>query len=622
MLGAVVARGRLFAAPRRAPPPAARRQRAHAAAAAVAPGERGGGGEEKQQQKQRERAPLPKKNAEINLTCDSLAYGGLGVCRTDEGVVVFCERALPGERLVARVSKRRRGYLEAFKLQTLSPHADAAEARCEHFGTCGGCKLQNLDYDAQLRHKRAQVVDLMQRVGRWERAAAETLVHEPTVGAASEYGYRNKMEFSLSTRQWTAAKPTKRVKAAKDKAEDVAGSDGASGGGVEGDGETGSIHAGGAAGAEEEQRPFFMGLHAPGRFDKVVPIRRCEIQSEPGNAVLKLVAARAQELGLQAYDPVDHTGFLRHLMVRSGKDPADPSRAGVMVNIITATDERHAELDVLARELVETVPEVCTVVHNVTPPRGGGRGGGGAQPSVGERTLEGAGYIVEELRGLRFRISANSFFQTNTEQAERLYELAAEAADLRPDETLLDLFCGTGTIGLSMARGAKEVHGFELSASAVEDANKNAADNGITNATFHLGDLGSAMKDLDNALPNPDVVITDPNRPGMSGKLLRWLRRCGARRIVYVSCNPSTMARDLQVLCAPPVRPGEGDTPPEAGADQSNAEAAEASAKKKKHGAYRSSKPQFQYDLEGITVLDLFPHSHHAECVATLTLAP
>ena len=460
------------------------------------------------------------------------------------------------------------------------------------------------------------MVELLRRVGGWQSEAAEALVGAP-VGADAIYNYRNKMEFSVSTRVWTDAKPPKKTReqrAAEKAALDTDLLGEVRSGDADADGNANADSGADAdsdAQAPPQPREFFMGMHAPGRFDKVVPIRRCEIQSEAGNAVFELVVRRAKDLGLEAYDPCDHTGYFRHLMLRSGKRPEAPEREGLMVNFITADDPaQEAIIDTLAREIADTVPEVCTVVHNVTAARGGG-----AQKSHGERVLLGDGCIVEELRGLRFRISANSFFQTNTAQAEKLYALAAEAAELRSEDRLLDLFCGTGTIGLSMAKECKEVHGFELAESAVRDARKNAALNDIDNATFHLGDLASAMKDLDAALPHPDVVITDPNRPGMSNRLVKWIRRCGARRVVYVSCNPSTCARDLALLCAPPVRPGE-DAPP----SEEELAALSNKARKRAEKDYdKSSKPQFQYRLEKVTPLDLFPHTHHVEAITVLT---
>ncbi|XP_074290085.1 uncharacterized protein LOC141616832 [Silene latifolia] len=487
----------------------------------------------------------PKRGQTLELVCESLAFKGKGVCKVPEtGFVLMCDRALPGEKFVGRVTRRKGSYAEVMKLRTLLPHQHAVDAPCEYASHCGGCKTQNLSYEAQLRYKEEQVRELMIHVGKISNKQSEFVsIMKPIVPCAIQFHYRNKMEFSFSTRKWVPRELMEE--------EQVSGND------------------------------YALGLHAPGFFDKVLDINKCFLQSEPANAVLLAVQDcwRDQSLALSPYDVHSHAGFLKHLVIRTGRD-VQSGKPEIMVNFVTSAYKPE-----LLKPLVEKVSaftEVVSIVNNINTSVG--------STSIGEaeHVLYGKSMITEILRGLTFQISANSFFQTNAHQAEVLYKLIEEVAGLKGDgsEIVLDLFCGTGTIGLTLARRAKHVYGYEVVAQAISDAHQNADLNGINNATFVQGDLNKIDENFGKSFPRPDVVISDPNRPGMHMKLIKFLLKLKAPRIVYVSCNPATCARDIDYLC-------------------------HGSVDHKIEGCYR---------LQSVQPVDMFPHTPHIECVCLLDL--
>jgi 23S rRNA (uracil-5-)-methyltransferase RumA len=328
---------------------------------------------------------------------------------------------------------------------------------------------------------------------------------------------------------------------------------------------------------------FALGLHAPGRFDKVLPIDHCLLQHDISNQVLAMI----QEFGeknvhqLPPYDVRTHEGFLKHLTIRSGRD-CNTGELQLMVNFVTK-DDKPELLQPLVDHISASFPQLVSIVNNVNTSIG--------PSSVGEKehVLHGVGFITEHLRGLVFEISANSFFQTNTDQAEVLYQCVEEQCKLKGDssEIVLDLFCGTGSIGLSIASRVKHVYGYELVPEAVADARRNADRNGILNATFIQGDLNKLTGDFGKDFPKPDIVITDPNRPGMHLKLISYLLKLKARRIVYVSCNPATCARDLNLLC---------------------------------HSQGGELGMETRYQLVHVQPVDMFPQTFHIECICTLEL--
>lgn len=460
-------------------------------------------------------APL-KKGTEHEFTIESLAYGGRGVSKVD-GFVVFVKNAIPGQKVRALVYKKRKGFAEARPLEIISESENAVEAPCEHFSHCGGCTIQNLDYEEQLRQKQAQVEGIFQH-----QAGLENLVVDEVVPADDTFHYRNKMEFSFSNRRWVL----------KDE-------------------------------PENSNTDFALGLHIPGRYDKILNISECHIQQTLGNDILNHVRKCAEEQELKPYDVKTHIGFLRHLVLRFGVNTGD-----VMVNLVTSYENTDL-LNSMADSLTKTFPQITSVINNVNTRKG--------DTAYGEKELLlfGVPSITEKLGDLTFEISANSFFQTNTKQAEKLYETALNGCGLTGKEIVYDLYCGTGSISLFLAKSAKEVHGFEWIVSAIEDAVRNAVNNGIGNAFFHKANLDRPLDGVKD-LPKPDVIVLDPPRAGVGRKTLQFAAESGAEKIVYVSCNPSTQARDVVFL-------------------QENG-----------------------LSLSRVAMVDMFPHTPHIETVAVL----
>ncbi len=458
-----------------------------------------------------------RKGDELELKIESLAYGGRGIARVGE-LVVFVKKAIPGQTVRALVYRKKKAYAEARALEILQESPHAVEPPCKHFPTCGGCKVQQLTYDQQVEQKRQQVIDIFRR-----QAGLPDFELDEVIPAEKAFNYRNKMEFTVSNRRWLVA------------------------------------------GAPDPVNPnFALGLHIPGRFDKILDIEQCHIQPEIGNDIINVVRDQALELGLKPYDLKTHNGFIRHLALRFTK-----CASAVMVNIVTSWENPEA-LTPLVATLVEKFPQIVSIVNNINTRRG--------DAAYGEKEIlmHGEPTIIEQLDDLQFEISANSFFQTNSSQAEKLYTAVLDGADLTGTETVFDLFCGTGSISLFLAKKAREVHGFELVNSAVEDATRNALSNLITNARFYSANLDFFFQKAPQAqeLPSPDVVVIDPPRAGLHEKLAKALPKFGAGRIVYVSCNPTTQARDARFLL------------------------------------------DSGYQLEKMTMVDMFPHTPHIETVA------
>ncbi len=449
-------------------------------------------------------APV-RRGEELELQIDSLAYGGNGVSRLN-GFVVFVRGGLPGDRVRAQVTKTKRGFAEATALAVLDPSAERVEAPCPHFGICGGCRFQDLDYDAQAAAKEQQVRDSLVRIGRIAEAPVESIVP-----AASLYHYRNKLEYSFT-----------------------AGEDG-----------------------------IDLGFHRAGRWDEVIGLEVCLLTTDLGNAIREAVRDWAREEKLEPYDQANGEGYLRHLVFREGRNTGQ-----ALVVLVTAPGERFETgyfVDVLRR-----FPEVRSIhwAVNDTPAE---------QTNVPTKLLWGDEAIEERLLGLRVRVRPGAFLQTNTEMAERLYAIAGEFAGLTGTENVFDLYCGTGTIGLSLAPHAQKVWGLEISEEAVACAIENAELNGIGNASFYAGNVGQTIEELVEQAGLPDVVIVDPPRAGLAGKALRRLGELGAPKIVYVSCNPTTLASDVKVL-----------------------------------------HEDFRYELVRCRPIDMFPHTPHVESVSLL----
>ncbi|MBI4610813.1 MAG: 23S rRNA (uracil(1939)-C(5))-methyltransferase RlmD [Candidatus Rokubacteria bacterium] len=451
-----------------------------------------------------------KRGDVLSLTIDDLAFGGEGVGRAN-GYVVFVRGGIPGDRLRVRLVQARsrfgRGVIEAIE----APSPDRVEAPCPYFGRCGGCRLQHTAYPAQLAFKARQVVECLARIG----GLSEVPVR-PIIGAPEVFGYRNKMEFTV-----------------------VRGGEGRSGEPV-------------------------VGLHEADRYDVVLDIERCLLQSETMNLLLAEARRAFRERGLSVYEQESGDGLLRFLMLREGKRTGE-----AMVNVVTSAPQ-FSDLVPLADQIRRRVPQTASVVLNVNPKK--------ASVAVGVEShlLAGREHITESLGGLTFQISANSFFQTNTVQAERLFSLVEESTALTGSETVVDLYSGTGAISLLLARRCRWVYGIEVAPAAVDDAVRNAELNGIANCTFLAGEVRYVLPDLIGQGVRASVVVADPPRAGFHPRALRALLTLGPARIVYISCNPSTMARDLGELC---------------------------------RGGYRA---------DWVQPIDMFPHTPHIEAVARL----
>ncbi|MCJ8503044.1 23S rRNA (uracil(1939)-C(5))-methyltransferase RlmD [Desulfatitalea alkaliphila] len=429
-----------------------------------------------------------KKGQEIELDITAIAFGGRGLTRL-EGMAVFVDGAVPGDRVLARVYKKKQRYAEARVVSLISPSPDRVPAPCPYSGYCGGCKWQFLDYERQLVYKQQHVQEALAHIG-----GVEGVPVHPTLGSDAIYGYRNKMEFSCAERRWLLPEELGR--------EDV------------------------AAG-------MALGLHVPGTFDKVLDIEACLLQPDTGNRILGDVRRYIQASLLPVYGLRSHEGFWRFLVLRHST--ADDQW---MVNLVTASSERE-QVQPLADLLAEKYPAVVSVVNNVTDSRAG--------VAVGqyEVPLVGAPMMLERIGPFEFELSANSFFQTNTRGAARLYDTVEEYTGLTGAETVLDLYCGTGTIAIYLAGQAREVIGLEVVESAVADARRNCGRNGIDNCRFVAGDIRRTLPALD---ARPEVMIIDPPRAGMHADVVAAVLALAPERIVYVSCNPATLARDLGLM--------------------------------------------------------------------------
>jgi 23S rRNA (uracil1939-C5)-methyltransferase len=449
-------------------------------------------------------APVTK-DQELELTIDRLAYGGNGVARLN-GFVVFVRRGLPGDTVRARVTKVQRRHAEALATEVVKPSPLRVEAPCAHYPACGGCRFQDLAYEKQVEAKQEQVGDALQRIG-----GVPDPPLEPIVPAEEVFHYRNKLEYSFTQL------------------------------------------ADGPA----------LGFHKAGRWDEVLEIEKCWLTTDLGNAIRNAVRDWARGDRLVAYDQSEHTGYLRHLVVREARNTGQ-----VLVQLVTAPGEKFDTGGFV--DTLRQFPEVRSIHWAVNETEA-------EVTNLPTQLLWGDEAIEEQLCGLRFRVRPNAFLQTNTRMAERLYGLAREYAALAGGETVYDLYCGIGTIGLVLAGEALTVWGIEVSEESVACALENAELNGIGNAAFFAGNVGQSLRDLHARSGDPDVVVVDPPRAGLAGKALKRLGEIGAPRVVYVSCNPTTLAADVKRL-----------------------------------------RDDYGYTLRRTRPVDLFPHTPHVESVSLL----
>jgi 23S rRNA (uracil1939-C5)-methyltransferase len=459
----------------------------------------------------------------LELRIESIGFEGKAIARKD-GFVYFVDGGVPGDLVVAEVRKQKKSYAEARIVEILESSPARETPRCRYFGTCGGCKWQHLAYAEQCAWKKQNVQDAFERLGK----VPYTALHD-TLPADSQFYYRNKMEFSFGDSRWLTSDEIAR--------------------------------------GENINKHFALGLHIPGRYDKVLDVEECFLQSEVSSRIVNAVRKAALERGVSIYQTRTHEGFLRNLVVRNSTASGE-----LMVILVTSPLHEDADKQMIAwfeNNFVADFPEISTAIHSVTTSKAAVAGGL-------TRTVHGSGVITEAILGVHYRVSPFSFFQTNTRQAERLFRVALDYAGDIADKTVWDLYCGTGSITLAAAQKAKFVVGIEIAESSILDARANALANGIANVEFVIEDMQKAVKkQILSRLPAPDVIIVDPPRAGLHADVVANLLEIGAPRIVYVSCNPATQARDCALLAE-------------------------------------------KYTVEDIQPVDMFPHTYHIESVARL----
>jgi 23S rRNA (uracil1939-C5)-methyltransferase len=465
-----------------------------------------------------------RKNKNILLEqvlVQDYAAEGKSLARVD-GKVIFIDNAIPGDIVDVRLSKNKKDWAEGFITAYHQYSPDRVDPVCSHFGVCGGCRWQMLPYPKQLQYKQKQVADVLERIGKVDLPPIL-----PILGAPDPLYYRNKVEYTFSNRRFLL--PGELNDPAVSPQQNVAG------------------------------------FHAKGLFDKVVDIDTCYLQEEPTNLLRKAVKEFALARDLTFYDIRLHQGFLRNLQLRVC------TTSEVMANLVLGHEDapvREALLD----HIMEKFPDLTTLLYTINTKWNDSLTG------LSPQVWHGKGYVIEKMEDFRFIIGPKSFFQTNTRQGERLYQVTREFADLTGSETVYDLYCGTGSIGIFVSRQAARIIGVELISEAIDDAKENATLNGISHARFFTGDVADVCNDAFFAAEGrPDVIITDPPRAGMHEKLVRKILEMEAPTVVYVSCNPATQARDLNLL------------------DE-------------------------KYVVTKIQPVDMFPHTHHIENVVQLKL--
>lgn len=480
---------------------------------------------------------MKKKNKRIELAdvaVTDYAAEGKALARVD-GKVIFISGAVPGDTVDLLLTKNKKDWAEARVTEVKSYSADRVDPFCQHFGVCGGCKWQMLPYHKQLQYKQQEAEQNLRRIGKVNDA--EFL---PIAGADETVYYRNKLEFTFSNKKYLLPGEMPVLADPEDKEAE-------------------------AAAFEAPRGEGALGFHVPRIFDKIIDIHECFLMDGVNNRIRNTIRDFAKEKGYSFYDIRQHTGWLRNIIIRYC------STGELMVNLCInyeAEEDRKALLD----HLLQAVPEITTLLYTINPKWND------SIYDLDPQIYFGKGYVVEKLEDLAFIISAKSFFQTNTKQAEKLYSITRDFAALTGNEIVYDLYCGTGSIGIFVSKGAKKIIGVEVIEAAIEDAKKNAELNHIEHAQFFAGDVIKICNDaFFHTHGKPDVVITDPPRAGMHEKLVLKLLEMEAPKIVYVSCNTATQARDILLLSE-------------------------------------------KYQVVKVQPVDMFPHTHHIENVALLIL--
>ncbi|MDA0986585.1 MAG: 23S rRNA (uracil(1939)-C(5))-methyltransferase RlmD [Bacteroidetes bacterium] len=463
---------------------------------------------------------LLQKQSQLEVYIESTVFGGKSIARID-GMVIFVEGCVAGDTAKVEIYKVKKQYCEAKLIEIIKPSEKRVKPECSHFGICGGCKWQNFNYQSQLIEKENHVIDSIERIGGFKNIVVEKIIPSSEI-----YFYRNKLEFSFGTKRWL-------------KKEEV-------------NDET------------KNKKEFILGFHAPERYDKLVEIDECFLESEQSNKILNFIRKYAIENKLTAYDNETKNGYLRNLVIRESKFTNE-----VLINIVTLNSD-PVVMKNLTNSLLSEFPKITTVLNNINSRL--------SQVAIGEYEViyHGNGYIQEKIGEQVFKISANSFFQTNSKQTINLYNVVKNYSDLKTTDTVFDLYCGTGTISIFISPFVKNVFGVDSEKSSIENAINNAEINKIKNCNFILGDVKNEIEKL-IIQHNPEIIILDPPRSGVHPKIIESLNKFKIKKIIYVSCNPTTLARDLKLL-------SDGG-----------------------------------YIIEKIQPVDMFPHTYHIETVVKLS---
>lgn len=455
-----------------------------------------------------------------NVTVVDAGAKGKSVGKAPDGRVIFLSNAVPGDVVDVMTTKKRKAYFEgvATKFHTLSDKR--TEPVCQHFGTCGGCKWQHMGYEHQLYFKQKEVENNLKRIGNLELPTTQ-----PILGSKEQYFYRNKMEFSFSDSRWLTQKEIDSDKDIEDR--------------------------------------NALGFHIPGMWDKILDIKKCHLQEDPSNAIRLETKQFANKNELRFFNPRKQEGLLRTLMIRT-------SSTGEIMVLIQFFEDHKEQRELLLNHLKDTFPEITSLLYVVNSK---------ANDTIYDQEIicfAGRDHIFEEMEGLQFKINAKSFYQTNSAQAYELYKVTRDFAGLTGNELVYDLYTGTGTIAQFVAKDAKKVVGVESVPEAIADAKANAVHNQISNVEFFVGDMKNVFNDdFIAAHGQPDVIITDPPRDGMHKQVVEQLLQVGPQKIVYVSCNSATQARDLALM-------------------------------------------KEQYQVVKVQPVDMFPQTHHVENVVLL----
>lgn len=424
-----------------------------------------------------------------NVTIEAVAAEGKALAHVD-GIVVFVDFAVPGDIVDIQVYKKKKNYMEGFIKRIVKPSENRLEPFCSHFGVCGGCRWQPLPYEMQLQAKRQQVEDQLVRIGHLEVPEIR-----PTLPSEKTQYYRNKLEFSASNKRWLL----------KSEPQDL-------------------VEPG-------------LGFHVGKFFDKVLDIEKCHLQAEPSNAIRLFIKKFCLENGLEFYNIRENHGFFRNMFIRTTED-------GQIMLIICLAQPDEAPRKALLDALVKEFPQITSLFYVINEK---------LNDSIGDQSpvlYYGKDAIYESMEGLSFKIGPKSFYQTNSRQAYRLYSVARDFADLQGNEVVYDLYTGTGTIAQFVSKKAAKVFGIEYVPEAIEDAKDNAKRNNITNCEFFAGDMKDVLnEDFIKKHGRPDVIILDPPRAGIHPDVAQVILKAAPERMVYVSCNPASQARDLAILC-------------------------------------------------------------------------